>query len=119
MLAQQEIYETFCTFCNRAVECNIAVGRYVLIPDHVHLFVALPEEDITLEKWVQALKSVIGKKLLVLGFQKPHWQEGFFDQNESYSEKWEYVRLNPVRAGLSKSPEEWPYRGEITYLPLD
>jgi hypothetical protein len=69
------------------------------------------------------LRSVIGKTLLKLGIHKPHWQEGFFDHllrsGDSYGEKWEYVRLNPVRAGLSKSPEEWPYQGEITYLPFD
>jgi hypothetical protein len=27
--------------------------------------------------------------------------------------------MNPVRAGLSKTPEEWPYQGEITNLPFD
>jgi len=39
------------------------------------------------------------------------WQSGFFDHalrgRESYSEKWDYVRLNPVRAGLVSKPEEW------------
>jgi len=75
------------------------------------------------ERWIQALKSIIGKKLLTLGFQKPHWQEGFFDHllrsHDSYSEKWDYVRMNPVRAGLSRTPEAWPYQGEITKLPFD
>ncbi len=67
------------------------------------------------------LRTVIGKELLRLGVQKPHWQEGFFDHllrsAESYSEKWEYVRLNPVRAGLCKEPEQWPYQGEIGHIP--
>ena len=75
------------------------------------------------ERWIQALKSIIGKKLLTLGFQKPHWQEGFFDHllrsHDSYSEKWDYVRMNPVQAGLSRTPEAWPYQGEITKLPFD
>ena len=77
----------------------------------------MPSEGVTLTKWVQALKSVMGKKLLALGFDKPHWQEGFFDHllrsSESYAEKWEYVRMNPVRAGLVPTPEEWAYQGEI------
>jgi putative transposase len=50
------------------------------------------------------------------------WQPGFFDHllrsSESYSEKWEYVRLNPVRKGLVDRPEEWPYQGQIIPLRL-
>jgi hypothetical protein len=42
------------------------------------------------------------------------WQEGCFDRllrsDESLSEKWEYLRQNPVRAGLVNDPEDWPYQ---------
>jgi len=90
------------------------------MPNHVHLFVALPAEGITLSNWVQSLRSVLGKDLLRLGFQKRHWQEGFFDHllrsGESYSEKWDYVRINPVRAGLCAELEQWPYQGEIVSI---
>jgi len=47
----------------------------------------------------------------------PHWQKGFFDHllrsEESHAEKWQYVRENPVRAGLCLTAEEWPYAGQI------
>ncbi len=47
------------------------------------------------------------------------WQDGFHDHKfrtpESETRKWEYVCLNPVRAGLVKRPEEWPFGGEIFY----
>jgi len=33
-----------------------------------------------------------------------------------YTEKWAYVRQNPVRAGLTKDPDAWPFRGEVTLL---
>jgi putative transposase len=79
LLARAEIHVAFRDVCFCAEDRNIAVGRYVLMPDHVHLFVVIPEEDTTLEKWVQSLRSVIGKSLLKLGFEKPHWQERFFD----------------------------------------
>jgi putative transposase len=49
-------------------------------------------------------------------------QEGFFDHllrsYESYTQKWDYVRMNPVRAQLSKTPEDWPYQGEIVRIPF-
>ena len=47
------------------------------------------------------------------------WQDGFHDHkfrtSESEARKWEYVCLNPVRYGLVKRPEEWPFGGEIYY----
>ena len=43
LLARPEIHDAFRSFCLRAQERNVAVGRYVLMPDHVHLFVALHE----------------------------------------------------------------------------
>jgi len=79
-------------------------------------------DGITLAGWIQSLRTVIGKRLLGLGIHKPHWQEGFFDHllrsYESYAQKWEYVRMNPVRAQLSKTPEDWPYQGEIVRIPF-
>jgi hypothetical protein len=32
---------------------------------------------------------------------------------ESYERKVTYVRQNPIRAGLVKRAEDWPYQGEI------
>lgn len=41
------------------------------------------------------------------------WQEGFFDHRirskGSEEEKADYIRMNPVRAGLVTRPENWPY----------
>ena len=41
------------------------------------------------------------------------WQRDFFDHRlrkaESYREKADYIRANPVRAGLVKAPQDWPY----------
>ena len=50
----------------------------------------------------------------------PLWQPDFFDHVirsfESYEEKWKYVRLNPLRAGLVEIADEWPYQGEMDEL---
>jgi REP element-mobilizing transposase RayT len=124
ILADDEIHEAFRSFCQRAEkEHRIAVGRYVLMPDHVHLFVAFPPDGMVLVAWIQSLRSVLGKMLVQFGYNKPHWQEGFFDHllrsSESYAQKWDYVRMNPVRAGLCTSPEEWPYQGEIVPLRFE
>ena len=91
------------------------------MPDHVHLLVVVPErEGQSLNGWIKALKTVLGKTLLALGVEKPHWQEGFFDHvlrhNEGHKSKRDYILQNPVRAGLCQHPEDWPYQGEIVML---
>jgi len=67
---------------------------------------------------MKSLKNTLSKTLRIDGIAAlPHWQKGFFDHvlrsEESYEEKWHYVRENPVRAGLVKDREEWPFWGEI------
>ena len=123
LLARNEVHPAFCPFFIKGQERNVGVGGYVIMPHHVHLFAAFPIDGITLPSWVQSLRNVIGKRLLQLGIHKPHWQEGFFDHllrsHESYSQKWDYVRMNPVRAGLCDTPKAWPYQGEIVRIPFD
>jgi hypothetical protein len=49
-------------------------------------------------------------------------QPEFFDHvlrsSESYSQKWEYVRKNPMRAGFVTTSDVWPFEGEIEDLML-
>jgi putative transposase len=100
-------------YARRGVEdFGTALGRYVIMPDHIHLFVC-GDVEFVLSKWVAGLKRAISKSLRVSG---EFWQPTFFDHvlrsEESYSEKWEYVCENPVRAGLVKKSNDWPYQGE-------
>jgi putative transposase len=86
------------------------------MPDHVHLFVQ-GSLDFVLAQWVRLLKRDLSN---VIPIDRPHWQNGFFDHlirnSESYAQKWEYVRENPVRAGLVVTAEAWPYQGELVRL---
>jgi hypothetical protein len=72
-----------------------------------------------LTQWVRMLKRTLSKAISI---ERPHWQKGFFDHlirhSESYSEKWDYVRQNPVRAGLVEAIDDWPYQGEIVRLEM-
>jgi len=103
------------------IDFGIAVGRYVILPDHLHLFVALPD-DVRLGE-VGALKRVIARAAKTPDSSDPVWQRGFFDHLlrscESYSEKWNYVRENPVRAGLVSHTDDWPYSGEIRAISYE
>jgi REP element-mobilizing transposase RayT len=103
-------------FAEEAQMRGIGVGRYVIMPDHIHLFVR-GNLDFSLAQWVRVLKRSLSREILTAS---PHWQQGFFDHlirhSESYSQKWEYVRQNPVRAGLVASADAWPWQGEIVRL---
>jgi REP element-mobilizing transposase RayT len=48
-------------------------------------------------------------------FQRDCWDTQL-RRGESYHEKWEYVRNNPVRRGLAASADAWPYGGVINEL---
>jgi len=86
----------------------------------LHAFVATDDQKIKLSVWMTSLKNLISKTLRRQGLVSPHWQKTFFDHllrgSESYSEKWKYVRENPVRAGLVAKAEEWKFMGEIFRL---
>ena len=104
-----------------------AIGSYVIMPDHVHFFCA-PEHDAkTLSVFIREWKSWTSRRIRLL---RPRpttaattlWQREYFDHvlrsDESYAQKWDYVRENPVRAGLVTSPDHWPYVGRIESLEL-
>lgn len=95
-------------------------GRYVIMPDHIHLFAAATEPNIELDNWVRYWKSQFSK----LHRNRNHrWQTDHWDTRmrkfEVYAEKWEYVRFNPVRHGLVEKPERCPYQGEIHAFQWD
>lgn len=72
-----------------------------------------------LKPWVRFWKSHVAKNWIDPA-QLPIWQRDFWDtqlrRGESYDEKWQYVLENPVRAGLVKHSEEWPFQGELNTL---
>ena len=83
-----------------------------LMPDHLHMLAHAEPGAVTLGEWVKALKAVVG-------WREFQWQSSFFDHvlrsEESEAQKWEYVQLNPVRAGLVSQADEWPFGGEIRH----
>jgi putative transposase len=104
----------------------------IVMPDHLHTLVAPLCRDASVaafSKWFKrwfneeycneyCRSSALGNGI------KPtwKWQAGCFDRllrsNESLSDKWEYLRQNPVRAGLVANPEDWPYQFASTGATL-
>ena len=95
------------------------VGRYVIMPDHIHFFCAPRDLSVSLKRWMKFWKSQVSLRW-PRPDEQPIWQLDFWDtqlrRGESYSEKWDYVWRNPVRKGLATRPEDWPYAGELNVL---
>lgn len=94
------------------------VGKYVIMPDHIHLFAAPGDMDIDLDKWVRYWKSLFTRRH---GIPEHRWQGDHWDtrlrSDESYEFKWMYVLNNPVRHGLVECTDDWPFQGEMNILP--
>jgi REP element-mobilizing transposase RayT len=78
----------------------------VVMPDHVHVLTTIaPTTSICsiVTPWKRYLARLHGVR----------WQRDFFEHRlrsqEHVQIKRDYLRQNPVRAGLVDKPEEWPY----------
>jgi len=97
-----------------------AVGRYILMPDHVHLFCAPAEfPPRPLNQWVAYWKSHAARHW-PRPEDAPLWQRDYWDtqlrRSENYTDKWRYVSQNPVRAKLVDQVEDWPHQGAMNVL---
>ena len=79
---------------------------FVLMPDHAHALLSFPP-DVPWAKTIRDFKHWIASQRGV------RWQMDFFDHrlrdDESFSEKAQYLLANPVRAGLVSDWESWPH----------
>lgn len=85
---------------------------FVLMPDHFHLLIT--PLDLPLERAVQFLKGGLSYRAShELGSTFEIWQKGFTDHrvrdSADYERCREYVRVNPVRAGLCQGPHLYPF----------
>jgi REP element-mobilizing transposase RayT len=100
------------------------VGRYMILPDHLHLFCSpVVGCDIPLECWVAFSKNAVARKWKESSENTgPLWQRQFWDRrlraDESYNQKWDYVRNNPVRHGYCEKTEDWPHQGQMHELRM-
>jgi putative transposase len=96
------------------------VGRYVILPDHIHLFCSPARFDSTsLGYWIKYWKTMASCSW-PNPKEQPIWQKSYWDtelrRSQSYDEKWRYVRQNPVRKGLVETEDEWSFQGEMNVL---
>jgi len=76
------------------------------MPDHLHMLFGVAG-DTKLSNLIRDFKRITARTARI------DWQRNFFDRrlrhDESEDEKAEYIRQNPLRAGLIKPNEQWRY----------
>ena len=125
VLANDMCHEILCEEWNLALNLHgWQIGHYIVMPDHVHFFASptLNAKPLSgfIGKWKEWTSKKIIRTLKYLNIEDNHlWQKEFFDylirSNDKYYEKCMYIYNNPVRAGLVKASEKWPYCGHIHF----
>ncbi|GAA6614395.1 REP-associated tyrosine transposase [Scytonema sp. NUACC26] len=90
----------------------------VIMLDHVHMLIQ-PKLKSEYEFWslssiMHSIKSYSAKQISkVMKHTGTVWQEERYDRiirnEQEFQGYWEYIRQNPVKAGLSDTPEEYPF----------
>ena len=102
--------------CLRGNGARFHLHAAVVMPEHVHLLLTPLKDpdgdDFCLMDILKAIKGASARRVnQQLESSGPVWQEESFDHvvrnEESMSEKIEYIRQNPVRRGLVRMPEEY------------
>jgi REP element-mobilizing transposase RayT len=83
------------------------IHLFVVMPDHVHGLMTFSREYSmcdTVKHWKRYLAA----------HHAIEWEVDFFEHrlrdDASLEEKWHYIRNNPVRAGLVREPDDWPFQ---------
>jgi len=111
----------------------VVVG-YVVMPEHIHLLLSEPEVG-TPSTVMQVLKQRTARALLPktkprdprqiklfgeIPARAPFWQTRFHDFNvwteKKRVEKLRYMHRNPVKRGLTATPEDWRWSSYRFYL---
>ena len=89
------------------------VGRYVIMPDHIHLLL-IPKEKYSLSNIMKGIKGVTARKINIIRRTSGSvWQNESFDRiirdEDELNEKLNYMLYNPVKKNLTENP--WRYHG--------
>ena len=94
------------------------VLAFVVMPNHLHLFVDLVNQQGpkgSMKRVLTDFKRWTGQRAKALTGCGPHpfWQGEWFDHwsrtDREDARIIEYIRNNPCRAGLCRQPEDWPW----------
>ena len=120
--SKQIVISVLGTLVNRG---KVRVSGFVIMPDHVHAILWF-DDDADLPKIIQSWKRASAQHLKRFYQENMpsmidyFWQRRYYDFNirsdVKLKEKLEYMHNNPVRKGLSDSPENYKWSSAQWYV---
>jgi putative transposase len=116
-------YQTYLALALKAKEqFRVELWAYCLMPNHIHA-IAVPREDGELSRFFATLHRRYARATNARYDWRGHlWQERFYsvvmDEPHTLSAM-RYVELNPVRAGLAATAQDWRWssaRGNLSLI---
>ncbi len=112
----------------RKIQLNypFKIDAWVLLPDHFHCILTLPQCDSNFQLRIRLLKRYVTqtcscflhhdhlntpsrrKRKESTIWQRRFWEHRIRSEND-FRHHMDYVHYNPVKHGLSQSPTDWPY----------
>ena len=89
------------------------------MPDHLHLLLVATTEGSDLVAFMRLFKQLSGYSFQdSTGDNWALWQKSYYDhvlrQEEDIRSVAEYIRGNPVRAGLVENAHDYPFSGSLS-----
>ncbi len=107
------------TLAHYREEQRFLLHEFVIMPDHIHGLLT-PAPEISIERVMQFIKGGFSYRLKL---RSPVWQASFTNHRirdvYDYDHHREYIWMNPVRAGLSATPQAYPYSSAAGVMPMD
>ena len=111
-LRRPEIAVRIVDAIHRGAGTDYQLHTWVVMPNHVHLLMT-PNSDVS--RIMQRIKgaSAMECNRVMDRAGRPFWQRESYDHMVRGPEEFEriarYIEQNPVKAGLTDSPERWPW----------
>lgn len=108
----------------------------VLLPDHLHMLWRMPADDTDYSRRITSIKRRFTRAYLDSGgiegtpppgqHRKRHrgvWQKRFWEHtirdDRDFRMHLDYIHLNPVKHGLTDTPEDWPWSSFHRYVQME
>ena len=117
-------------------ERPFTIKAIVVLPDHLHAIMTLPDEDSDFSGRWRRIKSLFTRYVVASGmtvtrnqrgeyalWQRRFWEHTIRDERD-LRRHIDYIHYNPVKHGLVSTVSEWPYSSfhryvRLGFLPLD
>lgn len=108
-------------FRRTRAELPFDIDAIVVLPEHLHVVMAMPEDDADFSHRWRRIKAIFTYGVVRSGADLPGrdlterklWQRRFWEHTirdeADFARHVDYIHYNPVKHGLVQAPLDWPY----------